>query len=75
VADCEKLQKCPFFHDRMDNMPGMADMYKRRYCQGSNFDCARHMVFREGGLDVPGDLFPNEVERARAMVEGAKQTA
>jgi hypothetical protein len=40
-----------------------------------NFDCARHLVFREGGLDVPADLYPNEVERARAMVEGEKEPA
>lgn len=69
MADCERLERCPFFHDRMDNMPGMAGMYKRRYCQGSNRDCARHIVMRElGKSDVPEDLFPNEVDRAEALV-------
>lgn len=69
MADCECLPKCPFFHDRMSNMPSMADIYKTRYCLGDNFHCARYKIFQSLGREyVPEDLFPNELERALEML-------
>ena len=75
MADCECLAKCPFFHDKMEGMPGMTGVYKRRYCEGSSRNCARHIVFREfGATMVPADLFPNEVERADRVLDEMRQT-
>ena len=34
MSECESLGTCPFFNDRMANMPAMKDLYKDRYCRG-----------------------------------------
>lgn len=70
MFDCECLPKCPFFHDKMSAMPVMADLYKKNYCQGDNSTCARYEVFRAlGPGSVPGDLYPNQMDRAKAFLE------
>ena len=43
MADCECLAKCPFFNDKMANMPSMAEMMKNRYCR-DEFTPARGTV-------------------------------
>lgn len=69
MADCVCLPRCPFFNDRMANMPSMAQQYKKRYCQGDSADCARHMIFSTLGRDhVPPGLFPNQVDKAWAIL-------
>lgn len=69
MADCECLPKCPFFHDRMDDVPAIAEMIKQRLCKGDNSRCARHMVFeRLGSAAVPTDLYPSEIDRARQLL-------
>jgi hypothetical protein len=62
MADCECLAKCPFFNDKMANMPSMADIMKHRYCHDDWDTCARYRVFKALGREhVPSDLFPNQV--------------
>ncbi|MDA3936844.1 MAG: hypothetical protein PF636_08315 [Actinomycetota bacterium] len=69
MADCECLGGCLFFDDRMAKMPSMAELYKRKYCQADNSDCARFMVFQVLGRDaVPVNLFPNDVDRATKIL-------
>ncbi len=69
MTDCECLPKCPFFHDKMSNMPSMAEILKQRYCHAGWKTCARHRVFMEfGSASVPFDLFPNENERADMLL-------
>ena len=69
MAECELIQKCPFFHDKMANMPGTADLFKNFYCRSDNRGCARHMIVRTVGKQhVPIDLFPNQVDRAEAII-------
>ena len=69
MADCELIEKCIFFNDRMANMPSMASSYKRNYCQGDNSQCARYMVFKAKGREnVPTNLFPNDKEKAKALI-------
>jgi hypothetical protein len=69
MADCECLVRCPFFNDKMAKMPGIAGMMKARYCKGDNSRCARYMVVKGLGREkVPADLYPNETERAEALV-------
>lgn len=74
MARCEIARDCLFFNDCMDVEPQMAALFKVRYCQGSNRECARHMVFAACGRPaVPIDLAPNDKLRARAIVfEGAR---
>ena len=34
MAECERLNKCPFFTDRMTSMPNVSEVMKRTYCLG-----------------------------------------
>ncbi len=69
MADCELLATCPFFNDRMANMPTSAAMFKKIYCHKDRTDCARYAVFKALGREkVPSDLFPNEMVRARRVI-------
>lgn len=67
MALCEKLEKCPFFTGRMDAMPAVTNMLKARYCQGDKMECARYQV-ATAGLEVPNDLFPHDIERAKEII-------
>ncbi|MBN2722570.1 MAG: hypothetical protein JXR95_00705 [Deltaproteobacteria bacterium] len=67
--DCKCLPGCPFFNDKMANMPAMANIMKKKYCQGNFESCARYMIFSvKGKPAVPSDLFPNEVEKAKKIL-------
>lgn len=69
MANCECLDGCPFFNDKMDNMPGLSNMYKRSYCKGDYASCARFMVFKSlGKAKVPEDMFPNQQDRAKELL-------
>ncbi len=69
MAECECLPSCPFFNDKMKNMPTTANVYKKRYCLGDNTKCARYMVFKALGKErVPLDLFPNQIEVAKEIL-------
>ena len=69
MEHCEMLEKCPFFNDKMANMPFAADSFKQIYCQ-SNFNiCARYMISKPYGKEhVPTDLFPNHERRAEEII-------
>lgn len=70
MADCECIQGCPFFNGRMAiTMSAIVESMKKKYCQGSNADCARHMIARTLGKEhVPTDLIPNQVDRAKGIL-------
>jgi hypothetical protein len=71
MADCECLETCIFFNDKMVSMPTMAAIMKQNYCKTNNAECARFIVFKALGKgNVPTDLFPNNVERAKRIVAG-----
>lgn len=72
MVNCESLPGCPFFNDKMANMPSMTALYKKNYCEGGDFEkCARYMVSKTLGKQaVPPDLFPNQTERARELIAG-----
>lgn len=71
MANCPKIEKCPFFHDRMASKPSTAEMYKRSYCQGDNSQCAR-WVASKVLTAVPVTLFPNQLDRAKELIAEAK---
>ena len=72
MADCECLPKCPFFNDKMADMPAMASMYKKRYCEEDNSECGRYMIFSTLGKEhVPADLYPNDRVTAQAIIDTA----
>jgi hypothetical protein len=72
MADCELLQGCIFFNDKMQNMPDIAESMKKKYCRGDNSMCARYMVFKVlGGDKVPADLYPGQTDRVDKILAGS----
>jgi hypothetical protein len=69
MAECEFLQACPFFNDRMPIEAGIGALYKQRYCKNNKDACARYMVRKALGKEkVPADLYPNMLERAGEII-------
>ena len=69
MANCECLEGCPFFNDRMEKMPSTANIIKKTFCLGTYEGCARYMVFKAKGKPaVPLDLFPNDTKRAESIL-------
>jgi len=73
MADCECLNGCPFFNDKMKDNDGLGAMYKRKYCRGNKEDCARYRIFKKlGKPGVPADLYPNMNKRAGEILAATK---
>jgi hypothetical protein len=71
--ECENLSVCPFFNDKLPNMPKTTSLLKTRYCLGDYNSCARYIVFKALGREkVPRDLWPSEIERAQKILEENK---
>ena len=69
MVECEALSTCPFFNDKLADMPGTAAVFKRVYCQGAYSACARYLVSKAlGKPKVPANLFPNQQDRAREII-------
>lgn len=69
MPDCELLSGCIFFNDRMANMPSTSNVFKMMYCNDNFEGCARYTVRKEAGKEnVPEDLFPNQIEKAREIL-------
>jgi len=70
MADCELIAACPFFNDKMADMPSMAALLKKQYCNGQPSNCARYQVRQKLGKEkVPADLFPNQNDRVRQLMK------
>ncbi len=73
MEPCECLPRCIFFNNKMQNAPSTAEMMKKRYCLANFEVCARHKVFKVlGGAQVPGDMFPNQIERAEKILAAVR---
>ncbi len=76
MAECECLPGCPFFNDRMKEKPATAEIYKKNFCLGDSTDCARHQIkVALGKENVPGDLYPTQVDRVPRIIEAFKASA
>ena len=71
MEKCECIAVCPFFNDKMKEKPGMAEMYKKKYCLGEHKnECARYIVRGAIGKEnVPIDLYPNQHESAKQIIK------
>lgn len=70
MAECELVEGCIFFNNKMMNMPATADLLKSKYCKGDYTSCARYMVFKAlGRPKVPADLFPQQSEKAAEVIK------
>jgi hypothetical protein len=73
MADCDLLETCIFFNDNMPHMPNTSEMLKSDYCREKFYDCARFRVAAILGREqVPKDLFPDENNRADALIQSAQ---
>ncbi|OQY05334.1 MAG: hypothetical protein B6I20_01565 [Bacteroidetes bacterium 4572_117] len=69
MAKCECLENCAFFNDKMANMPSMANIIKKKYCEGDCSICARYIVYKALGKGaVPANLFPTQMDRAKKLI-------
>ena len=69
MADCELLEKCLFFHDKLKKMPIASDTMKKLYCRWNFAKCARYKVaIVLGRKNVPLDLFPGDSHRAEEIL-------
>jgi len=69
MTDCEYLEKCPFFNDKLEKMPKASDMMKKIYCRWDYTRCARYSIaITMGKSKVPDDLFPGDNHRANEML-------
>ena len=67
---CEKLEGCPFFNEKMKNMPATAAGYKRKFCLGDNSACARFIVSEKlGPIEELKSLFPNQHDRVKQILD------
>lgn len=68
--DCPNINSCPFFNDRLKDMPSMSNIYKRNYCKKEYEKCARFKVANAIGKEnVPLDLFPNQEEKSKKIIK------
>ncbi|MBN2890694.1 MAG: hypothetical protein JXL97_02395 [Bacteroidales bacterium] len=65
---CEKTLGCPFYNDKMANMPNNTEELKQKFCLTDKTNCARYIVVTKFG-GVPSDLFPDNFERAQEIVK------
>jgi hypothetical protein len=71
MTACKKIEKCPFFNDKLANMPLIVNTLKDSYCRNDFAECARFIVSEAlGGEKVPIDLYPNNKNRARQILAG-----
>jgi hypothetical protein len=74
MTECERFKTCPFFNDQLAYIPRTAHAMKQKYCYGDKNQCARYLVVIQG-IPAPGDLFPDQVERALEILSNAKKPA
>ncbi len=72
MSFCPKIDGCPFFHEKLANMPIVADSLKDSYCRDDYTECARFIVSEKlGKACVPIDLYPNHNNRAQRILDKA----
>ncbi len=76
MSQCECIEVCPFFRDRLGALPGLANMLRQQYCFLSNSRCARYRIVQTLGKEhVTFDLFPNDIARADSILAEADAAA
>ncbi|NCB30056.1 MAG: hypothetical protein EOM66_01450 [Clostridia bacterium] len=69
IMQCEKLEKCPFYQQKMPMDSGLGAIYRQNYCESNKEKCARYLVAAKlGAQNVPVDLYPNMQLRAEEII-------
>jgi len=82
---CPFLAECQYFSDQIDKVQtvgatfksnqleriqALAKTYRLEFCASKATFCARYLLAKEVGIkDVPNDLLPSHVLRAKQMIE------
>ncbi|RJP58596.1 MAG: hypothetical protein C4541_07660 [Candidatus Auribacter fodinae] len=73
MADCPRLQKCPFFNDQLDDMPDLSGAVKALFCKKNYRNCARYNIAKQlGPQNVPNNLFPADGRQANELLKKHK---
>lgn len=67
MAECDRMKECTFINSQLAAMPAMAEMLKKRYCNGNCTECVRYRL-EEKGISVPMDLFPDDEKAAQTLL-------
>jgi hypothetical protein len=71
MAGCERLLECQIVNNPNEEVVSVETL-KEKYCNTNYSACARYKVLKSVGGDfVPNDLLPDEVERAKQIIEEA----
>ena len=69
MVDCECLNGCPFYNDKMGSKPATAEIYKKKFYLGDRANSARYFVFKAlGKPGVPSSLYPKQMGRAKRVL-------
>ena len=69
MGECEFINACPFFNDKLNNAPDKVEEMKVKYCRTNNLNCARYMVANALGKEMmPEELYPHEKQRAYLVI-------
>ncbi len=67
---CPFADKCPFFGDKMKDLPLSAELFQDKYCDADFTKCARYEVRTKCGKEaVPANLYPNQRDRAEKLMD------
>jgi hypothetical protein len=68
--ECENLNNCLFYMDKLPIDKGLGELQKEKYCEGDKTLCAIYKVASAiGEENVPKDLCPNMICRANKAIE------
>ncbi len=71
MPDCTYIPECAFYPDRLDGMRYSKDYMKDLFCRKQADACARRLYQHHNiSREVPGDLMPHDVEKAREFMDG-----
>lgn len=69
MSDCPRARECPFYNEKMKNMPSLTLLYKISFCMNQFDTCARYLVAQVLGVKaVPEDLLPNQMQKAHEFI-------
>ena len=69
MSECNFLNGCMFFNDKIKNMPKVVETMKKLYCLWHYKQCARYRVTSTlSKKEVPEDLFPSDTIRAKIII-------
>jgi len=69
MAECEFINSCPFFNDKLSGKEVDIEKLKNDYCKTNNLHCARYIVAITLGKEkVPENLYPHEKVAAYKII-------